>query len=108
MTTDARVKSRARRQLEKLNRGPLSLGELVASIRQGEGWSLAEMAKRLKVTRAHVAAIEHGKPVAPESAVRYAKALGYSREQFVRLALQDALRRAHLPYIVEVSSAPVN
>jgi plasmid maintenance system antidote protein VapI len=61
------------------------------------------MAKRLKVTRAHVAAIEHGKPVAPESAARYAKALGYSEEQFVRLALQDVVRRARLPYVVEVS-----
>ena len=108
MTTDAKVKICSRRQLEKLNRGPLSLRDLVASIRQGEGWSLAEMAKRLKVTRAHVGAIEHGKPVAPESAARYAKALGYSQEQFVRLALQDALRRAHLPYIVEISPAPAH
>jgi transcriptional regulator with XRE-family HTH domain len=104
MTTSGRSKGAARAQLEKLNRGPLSLGDLVASIRQGEGWSLADMAKRLKVTRAHVAAIEHGKPVAPQSAARYAKALGYSQEQFVRLALQDQIRRARLPYTVNVSS----
>ena len=106
MTISAALKSRTRRQLEKLNGGPLSLGDLVASIREGEGWSLAEMAKRLKVTRAHVAAVEHGKPVAPESAAKYARALGYSQDQFVRLALQDAVRRARLPYVVQVSHEP--
>lgn len=105
MTTRAPHKSRARRQLEKIHGGPLTLGALVESIRLGEGWSLADMAKRLRVTRAHVAAIEHGKPVAPQSAAKYAKALRYSPEQFVRLALQDALRRARLPYVVEVSAA---
>ncbi len=103
MTTSGRSKSRARKQLEKIHGGPLSLGALLASIRKGEGWSLADMAERLKVTRAHVAAIEHGKSVAPQSAAKYANVLGYSPEQFVRLALQDALRRARLPYKVEVS-----
>jgi transcriptional regulator with XRE-family HTH domain len=105
MTTSARS-SHARGQLEKLHHGPLTLGSLIASIRHGEGWSLAEMAKKLKVTRAHVAAIERGKSVSPKSAARYAKGLGYSQEQFVRLALQDAIRRARLPYTVEVSPLP--
>ena len=103
MTTRATSKSRARKQLENIYGGSLSLGALIASIRKGEGWSLAEMAKRLKVTRAHVAAIEHGKPVAPQTAARYAKVLGYSQEQFVRLSLQDAVHRARLPYKVDVS-----
>jgi transcriptional regulator with XRE-family HTH domain len=106
MITSATSKSHTRSQLEKLHHGPLTLGSLIASIRQGEGWSLAEMAKKLKVTRAHVAAIEHGKPVSPKSAARYAKGLGYSQEQFVRLALQDTIRRARLPYVVDVS--PLN
>ncbi len=103
MTTSAKSRSPARKQLEKIYGGPLSLGALIASIREGEGWSLADMAKRLKVTRAHVAAIEHGKPVTPQSAAKYAKALGYSQDQFVRLSLQDAVHRARLPYVVEVS-----
>ena len=60
MTTRATSKSRARKQLENIYGGSLSLGALIASIRKGEGWSLAEMAKRLKVTRAHIAAIERG------------------------------------------------
>jgi transcriptional regulator with XRE-family HTH domain len=105
MTTSAKSRSSARRTLEQIHGGPLSLGDLVASIREGEGWSLAEMAKRLNVTRAHVAAIEHGKPVSSRSAAKYAKALGYSQEQFIRLALQDELRRARLPFRVIVSPA---
>lgn len=89
--------------MESIHGGPLTLAALVASIRKGEGWSLAEMAKRLKVTRGHVAAIEHGKLVAPQTAAKYAKALGYSQAQFVRLSLQDAIHRARLPYKVAVS-----
>ena len=34
--------------------------------------------------------------------VRHAKVLGYSERQYVRLALQDALRRAGLTYTVEI------
>lgn len=75
----------------------------MAAIREGEGWSLAEMAKRLKVTRAHVAAIERGKAVSAQRAAKYARALGYGEAQFVRLALQDAVQRAGLRYTVEVS-----
>ena len=68
--------------------------ELVKAIREGEAWSLADMGQRLKVTRAHVAAIENGKAVSPARAVRYARALGYGEEQFIRLAIQDGLTRA--------------
>lgn len=97
-------KSSAVRFLEKLTGGPLTLGRLLKSIREGEEWSLADMAKRLRVTKGHVAAIERGKPVSPESAARYAKALGYSAEQFVRLALQDWMTRAKLPYVVALET----
>ena len=104
MITKARHSRRTVRQLEALQRGPLTLRALMAAIRDGEEWSLAEMAKRLKVSRAHVAAIERGKAVSPQRAARYANALGYSEAQFVRLALQDVVKRAGLRYTVEVSA----
>ncbi|MBI3072793.1 MAG: hypothetical protein HYY84_11820 [Deltaproteobacteria bacterium] len=50
------------------------------------------------VTRAFLSNIENGKPVSPEAAARYAKTLGYAEEQFIRLALQDQMRRAGLKY----------
>ena len=46
--------------------------------------------------------IENGKPVSPVSAARYARALGYSEEQLVRLALQDEIGRAGLHYYVKI------
>lgn len=93
MTTRASHPGNAGRQLEALHQGPLTLKALMTSIREGEGWSLAEMAKRLGVGRAHVAAIERGKAVSPQRAARYAKALGNGEAQFVRLALQGAMKR---------------
>jgi hypothetical protein len=76
---------------------------LVRAIR--EGWSPADMVLKLGVTRAHIAAIERGKVASAESAVRYARALCYCEQQFVRLALQDEIKRAGLRHKVEVSAA---
>ena len=95
-------KSVARRRLEKRAGGALTLGMLIGAIRKGEDWSLAQMAEILDVTRGYVSNIEKGKPVSPESAARYARALGYSEEQFVRLALQDQVERAGLDYEVRI------
>jgi transcriptional regulator with XRE-family HTH domain len=100
-----RKRSTARKQLEALAGGPLTLAKLVRAIREGEEWSLAGMGRKLGVTRAHVAAIEHGKSLSPERAARYARALGYSESQFVRLALQAEITRAGLHYTVEVRAA---
>ena len=62
------------------------------------------MAEQLDVTRGYVSNIEKGKPVSVESAARYARALGYNEEQFVRLALQDEIERAGLDYEVHITS----
>ena len=61
------------------------------------------MADKLDVTRGYVSNIEKGKPVSPEAAANYARTLGYSEEQFVRLALQDELERAGLNYEVQIA-----
>ena len=107
MTTKSKKRSKrttARHQLERLAGGSLTLAMLMAAIREGEVWSLAEMAAKLRVTRAHVAAIESGKPVSANAAARYARLLGYDVEQFVRLALQDQLRRTGLRYRVAITA----
>ena len=100
--TTRRKRNTTRKRLEALAGGPLTLGMLIKAIREGEEWSLADMAKNLKVTRGYVSNIEKGKPVSPESAARYARALRYSEEQFVRLALQDQIERAGLDYEVQI------
>ncbi len=106
--TTRKKKSAARRRLEDLAGGPLTLGMLIKAVREGEGWSLAEMAEQLDVTRGYVSNMEKGKPVSPKSAARYARALGYSEEQFVRLALQDEIERAGLDYEVHITSGSIH
>jgi plasmid maintenance system antidote protein VapI len=58
------------------------------------------------VSKAHLCDIEKGrKVVSPERAARFAELLGYSADQFVRLALQDVVDRAGLHYTVQVTAA---
>ena len=94
----------ARKLLEKAAGGPLTLAMLIRAIREGEEWSLADMAGKLGVARGHVAGIENGKPVKAKTAARYASALGYSPEQFIRLSLQDEVRREGFSYRVDLSA----
>jgi|SRR5579871_257206 len=92
--------------VEGLIDGRISLGALVEAIRLGEGETQAAFAARLGVTRSHLCDVEKGrKVVSPERAARFARLLGYSAEQFVRLALQDAIDRAGLRYTVQVTAA---
>lgn len=82
------------------------LGLLIEAIRQGEDESQATFSARLGISRSHLCDIEKGrKVVSPERAARFAELLGYSSDQFVRLALQDAVDRAGLRFRVHVSPA---
>jgi len=99
-------KSDAVKFLEKITGGPLTLARLIQSIRLGEEQTLAEFAKLLGVSRQHVCDIEKGrKMVSPERAAKFALILGYSKEQFVALALQALVDQAHLHLKVEVKAA---
>lgn len=101
-TSEARS---AKRVLAKIT-GPLTIGAALNAIRLGEEQSLEKFAARLKVTRAHLCDIEKGRRgVAPERAASWARALGYSQTQFVRLALQAVLDDAGLDLTVEVRAA---
>ena len=98
------TKNKTMKILEDMTGGPLSLGELLWSIREGEELSMAAFAKQLGMSRSHLNDIEKGnKPVSPHKAAEYAHVLGYSEQQFVRLALQDLLNRFGLSYSVEVT-----
>ncbi|WP_268808745.1 helix-turn-helix domain-containing protein [Pseudobacteriovorax antillogorgiicola] len=82
----------------------LTLGSFLRSIREGEEMTMVDFASELGISRSHLNDIEKGnKAVSPQKAVEYAQILGYSEQQFVRLALQDLLDRYELPYSVELS-----
>jgi len=106
MSIRKKQKSEAVKLLERLTGGPLTLARLLQSIRQGEGSTLAEFAKKLGISRQHLCDIEKGrKVVSPERAARFARVLGYSKEQFVALSLQALIDDADLHMKVEVKAA---
>lgn len=100
------VKSTAMRFLESVTGGPLTLGDLLLSIRLGEETSQADFAQQLGLSRSHLCDIEKGrKAVSLRRAVQFAHALGYSEAQFARLALQGMVEEAGLNLTVQVTPA---
>lgn len=92
--------------LENLMGEKLTLGGFILSIRQGEELSQVEFAKILGVSRQVLCDIEHRRRIiSPKKAAEYADLLGYSRNQFVRLCLQDMIDRDHLELIVGIENA---
>jgi DNA-binding XRE family transcriptional regulator len=92
--------------LEEYTGGPLTFGDSLAAIRKCEEMSQAELARRAGVRRSTICDLEKGRRLpSPELAVRYAKILRHSEKQFIRLALQDQLRKAGIKYHVTLEAA---
>jgi plasmid maintenance system antidote protein VapI len=86
--------------------GPLTFGNMLWSIRMCDELSQTEFADMLGVSRSHICDVEKGrKVVSAERAAKWAKLLGYSDIQFVRLALQDQLDKAGVKMNVKVDAA---
>lgn len=101
-----RKKSEAIAFMEELTGSKLTLANLLLSIRQGEEMSQVEFAKLLNVSRQYLCDVEHGRRyVSPKAAARFAKKLGYSEQQFVRLCLQDLVDREGLKLTINVQDA---
>ena len=99
-------KSSAMAFLEGITGGPLTFGDCLRSIRLCDGVSQTAFAKTLGVTRSHLCDIEKGrKTVSPARAAKWARLLGYSEAQFVRLALQAMMEEAGLQLTVHVEAA---
>jgi transcriptional regulator with XRE-family HTH domain len=103
---DIHIKSASMRFMEQLTGGPPTFAELVRTIRECEQWTLEQTAKKLSVSRSHLCDVEKGrKTVSPERAAHWARMLGYSEFQFVRLAIQANLDASGLKYRVELKAA---
>jgi transcriptional regulator with XRE-family HTH domain len=106
MSIKKKSKSEAVKLLERITGGSLTLARLLQSIRLGKEETLAEFAQKLGISRQHLCDIEKSrKVVSPERAARFAQILGYSKEQFVALALQALVDEADLGLKVEVTAA---
>ena len=98
--------SAAMKFLDELIGEPLTFGTLLKTIRECDELTQAKMARVLGTTKAHICDIEKGrKSVSPARAAKFAKRLGYSEKQFVRLALQDQVEDAGLKLRVTVDAA---
>jgi transcriptional regulator with XRE-family HTH domain len=103
MTT--KKKSEAMKFLEKLA-GKLTLPSLLTAIRQGEEMSQVEFAELLGVSRQYLCDVEHSRrTISPKAAAAFAKKLGYSHKQFIRLCLQDLVDRDGLKLKIDVQDA---
>ena len=106
MNTKRNKSQEAIKYLEKVLGKKLSLGDLLLAIRQGEEMTQVEFAKHLGISRQYLCDVEHRRRfLSPKKAVSFAKKLGYSPEQFVRLCLQDIIDRDEVNLIVSVKAA---
>ena len=72
-----------------------SFGEFVRDIRECDELSQTELAKRMRVSRQFINAVEKDKSnISLEMAIKIARALGYPYEAFVEIFLNDMLRKS--------------
>jgi transcriptional regulator with XRE-family HTH domain len=103
MSIENKINKQTMKQIEKITGVKLTLGKLIWAIRESEEISQVEFAKKLGCSKQHLCDIEHDrKNVSPRMAASYAKILGYSQEQFIRLALQSLVDRDGLRVVVEI------
>ena len=94
------------KKLEKISGKKLTFGNLIYAIRMGEELSQVEFAETLEVSKQYLCDVEHERrSVSISVAAEWAKKLGYSAEQFVRLAIQDALDKSRLKFTVQLKAA---
>jgi transcriptional regulator with XRE-family HTH domain len=80
----------------------LQFGDFVRHMRSSDEVSQTELANRLGFTRQFLNAIELNKKIVSiELAKEISKALGYSPEPFVKVLLNDMLRRSGINKTVE-------
>ncbi len=89
--------------LESITGKKMTLGNLLWSIRECDEMSQADFAKMLKVSRQYLCDVERGRRVvSTKAAAEFAKRLGHSPLQFVRLAIQDELDKNGFHFEVEI------
>jgi len=92
--------------LESITKRKLTISYLLLAIREGEEMTQKDFAKLLGVSAQYLCDVEHNrKIVTAKSAAIFAKKLGRPALLFVRLALQDEIRKAGLKFEVDLKAA---
>jgi DNA-binding XRE family transcriptional regulator len=80
-----------------------SFGALVRDIRECDEVTQTELAKRMRVSRQFINAVEKDKAkVSLEMAIKISRALGYPYEAFVEVFLNDMLRKSGIKKVVHL------
>jgi len=104
MSIKSKMTEKTLKDVEKITGTKLTLGKLLWAIRDADDISQVDFSDTLKISKQHLCDIEHGrKSVSPKLAAKYAEILGYSKEQFIRLSLQDLVDREGLGVHVEIT-----
>ena len=93
---------------EELRRkyGRVSFGRFLNSWRTGENLTLAQFARKLGLSSANLCDLEQGRRIpSPTRARAIAKKLGLPEKGVVAIAIEDALAKNGMKYIVELSEA---
>lgn len=87
--------------------GEQSLGKALQAIRMADEIALTAFAKKLGISKQTLYDVESERSlVSPLRAARFAKKLGHSEKAFVRLALEDLLKKEGLRYrVVDLRAA---
>lgn len=89
--------------IEKLTRKKLTLGLFLWAIRESDDISQTDFAKRLGISRQYLCDLERGRRfMSAKMAAGFAKKLGYSPIQFIRLAFQDELNKCGLRFKIDI------
>ncbi len=84
--------------------GPLTFGEALQSYRLGEEISLSDMAEKIGISPQSLCDIEKGRRIpTPKRAAKIAQLIGEPEMFWVKLALQDELRKDNLNFKVSLS-----
>ena len=94
------------RKLERISKEKLTFSGLIRAIRLGEEMGQANFALILSVSKQYLCDVEHDRrTVSIPIAAEWARKLGYSPEQFIRLSIQDALDKSKLKFKVQIEAA---
>ena len=106
MSTKKNVNQRLINKLESIAGSRLTFGNLIKSIRLGQDMTQESFALLLMISKQCLCDIEKGRRcVSPKLAAKYADILGFSRDQFIRLCLQDILERDGFHMLVFIEAA---
>ena len=87
----------AKKALERMAGGPLTMARLLLSLRECDEISQQDFARTLGISRQNLCDIEKGrKTVSPSRAADFAQKLDYPPGYFMQLALQEELVRMGL------------